>query len=1593
MSFKADIPTLSANEVYTLTFEYEGTETIQLIVGDLTLETTDRRVVFTTTSPVNYIESNVNLTNLNMYEGYYESDDFGGEYTQESYIEGKSLVDISSRLQPYHTSDTWNESQGSCVILNDGWRKMTAGTVAYNHYRYGVPAKDVFVEGKEYTIGVFVRNNNCTTGKFYLDIGHSSHTVKSTETEDFKVYLLKITNQNFTGGTLTFNNATNGDNFEFMVTILEGDRYDDMVNGLILPFKDIGCVKSPKIVSRNEDGTEESIITTPDYLELYELDGIFDKLDLTNGIVTKYIGNNNGSLYLLDTPITEQISLNPLKSYRNGSIQTSSQQLAPTLKTTLPISNKFTTTNLTSGSTYNVYFDGTATKLDAGGTIITNPISPCEVECGSTTLMIEGTDIQNIRVIETTVKNEVGNNGISDVELSKIETSDVNGENIITSDLEQPIKLRSLGTTYDSYNLVTGELTKRIGVSETDGSYSVLSSPIISKVEINNIPRVYKNGIIKIYSDSNIYPITTLEILTTNKYDISTWETGVYTQRNIVEIYFNDSTTPMIPTETLTLTENHLLNGHMIIIGENPMLIKGNYTGRDIPYFTGMRSVEAIEVETTNSDSSIQSTIQLPPHIQLHSLPNGTCDELDIKAGILIRRTQKVNNEIIALETPTTEQLILNYNNSCDYGRILPTGMCDKYDVVNSMYTQTMISILLDGENAWDAMEEMTNVIKFTATGATVGVDNLNMLGNGGLYCDNDLFPNINDDSDVEHCRVDVEGNKFYIYVNKDRLMSPDLIGWQIWLQSNSFNLIYELAEHLIYKKPYEELDATQARWQGMDCMRDGSIKYYTNNADNITIYPTLEYVAPSINNFELTMLEPNTEYTIYAEGINQGDTVSFGGTDIKFNNGTVFTSGNDQWLRIDNNDSFYNMVVTKGDTTGEVVPYFEGMTSVENPKVQCKNSTVSYTDLKLRSLPNGVKDMINVVTGEYVQRIGERDYQDGDLTNENVLTDGINTVYELTKPITTKLDPQTLLMYKDGTLNLSSNTGLLPTTHYTVPSTNTYNLSSMKTGTRYTLKYPSASGSIKIGDITYAISSSSMLFTTPLKINGDKSAIVFTDENPQDVILIEGAYNTREIPYFTGLKSVKNPIITITDNTTGKSVDYKCTTDIELRGLPNGVSDSLDIVKGTLTTVVGYRPYQNGDEDLSNVWTDGYNTAYALPNPIVSKVEFTTPTLTTNSSINLSSDNLIPQLNYKALSSNNFPLDLLTSNTTYTLYAEVLVGGSYTLGGTYKGTFTGGSQVITLNSITDNLLTFNGDLGLSNVMLVKGNTTKSTVPHFTGIQSVTNAEFLIEGYAGETNEVAMDSDIVLRNCEGVKDEIDLSTCILTKRTGEIVLTGKENWYKEESESINGYNVFKLTLTGIAQKALMCDRFNYVLNGVNQDCIYSYNNQLCLRVAGTTINGDTLDALKLWLNQNNTTVVYVLNSYIEIPLTNVWTTMPPTSYSNRTTISSTSVNSLKPMFSVTIATTTLEQIVSSLENENIATMLALTSMYEAFMVSATSEDENEMSLSDGKDGSNVEGMTVSPIGMVYVKLIKKGLKTIEQVPSTLKAEVKYALKG
>ena len=1011
------------------------------------------------------------------------------------------------------------------------------------------------------------------------------------------------------------------------------------------------------------------------------------------------------------------------------------------------------------------------------------------------------------------------------------------------------------------------------------------------------------------------------------------------------------------------------------------------------------------------------TNIQLPPHIELRSIGE-VRDEIDLETGILIKRIEVDENGYpFILEEPIEEKVILNYTNSCDYGRILPTGTYDKYNVVTSEYYQTMTTILLDGKNVWSEMEEMTNTIKFTAIGETVEIEELNMLGAGGLYCDNDLFPNINDDSDVEHCRVDEEGNKFYIYISKERLMSPDLIGYQIWLQQNKFNMTYELAVPQNIIKSYEELDSTQARWDTLDSMRDCVIYLMsTDKDDEFIITPTFEYITPSPNNFYLDLLLPNTEYTVYAEGINEEiDTINLGGVTTPYTRACLMTSGDNKWITFDNNETFDKVMIIKGNSQNEFIGYFKGIGNIDNPTITIVNedesqqSQVSYPDVHLRSVPTGVKDYFDAILGTVTQWVGVRPYEDGDLINEEVITDGVETLYALEEPIINYVTPKPLLAYDNGKIKITSDTGLVTTLTYAVPFSNTYRLPHLKTGTLYTIKYPSASGTITIGDITYRITSDSMLFTTPLVINGDTSAIIFSDENPQNVILLEGGYSNREVAYFAGIKSVSNPIITIIDNTVEnpENVEYKPVSEIELRSLPNGIADLLDIVKQKVTISVGYRHYQEGDEYLDNVWTDGYNTAYALENPVVRDVEFVTPVISTNSTMKLSSNGLIPQLNYRVPSTNNFPLDLLLPNTTYTLYGQADTPITYSLGGVHNSTLMG-TEVISLGNTNNNLLTFNGDISSANVMLVKGDTTGISVPYFQGVKSVNNIDFIIEGLQGERNTMSLQSNISLRACGNIKDSIDMTTCILTKELGEVVLRGNEAWFSlEEIESINvDYVLFGCIVGGAANSqstSVICNRFNHkYLSGSlhQQECVYCTDNQVRICIKKTTIGGNNITALKTWLGQNNVSVIYALRSPLSEKLTSVWETMPPTSYDNQTVITTQPhSNTPKPIITITVATTTLEDIISiletqnaKLEEENIATMLALTGIYETMVVPIVDSGISTINLSDGKDGNNMNGMSISPMGMIYAKLVKKGLRTIEQVPAHLQAEVKYVLK-
>ena len=131
--------------------------------------------------------------------------------------------------------------------------------------------------------------------------------------------------------------------------------------------------------------------------------------------------------------------------------------------------------------------------------------------------------------------------------------------------------------------------------------------------------------------------------------------------------------------------------------------------------------------------------------------------------------------------------------------------------------------------------------------------------------------------------------------------------------------------------------------------------------------------------------------------------------------------------------------------------------------KEAIKSSILSFNQkddktIVLRSLPDGTCDTLNVETGEYVQKIGERNYQDGDTNSNTLVTDGTKTQYKLSSPITTKVDVQGFPhAYKNGHIQLSSGStepSLTPTVTYKVPVSRVGQIASnTKSNLRQTIK------------------------------------------------------------------------------------------------------------------------------------------------------------------------------------------------------------------------------------------------------------------------------------------------------------------------------------------------------------------------------------------------------------------------------------------------------------------------------------------------------------------------------------------------------------
>ena len=367
----------------------------------------------------------------------------------------------------------------------------------------------------------------------------------------------------------------------------------------------------------------------------------------------------------------------------------------------------------------------------------------------------------------------------------------------------------------------------------------------------------------------------------------------------------------------------------------------------------------------------------------------------------------------------------------------------DTLDLLTGELTQRIGEVVLDGSEDWRGANVGSSGT-FMRFYTIVQDAYLNEQGSD-ILCDR--FTSIshkNWDTDIEG----IHSKKTAIHINipTSKLESNDVLGFKKWLSSNPVTVCYKLAT--------ESVKTVDLSDNHVYSYKDTT--HYTCSSEEGSLLPTLA-IEEGVK--YKAIIKPSTKYSIVFNRteVASGLAVDLGGATANVVSTTLgknivqittpSTLSHNYVIFKGLGNAIKDVQVIEGDMVGDEL-YFEGMVDVKNPSVMnCntlhiedenyKSNTISTNEVVLRSLPNGVCDTLDLETGEYVQRIGEREYQVGDESNSQVLTDKVNTQYELATPITTTIDlKQHPFAYKDGYVVLTSSSeevSLTPTIEYSL--------------------------------------------------------------------------------------------------------------------------------------------------------------------------------------------------------------------------------------------------------------------------------------------------------------------------------------------------------------------------------------------------------------------------------------------------------------------------------------------------------------------------------------------------------------------------------
>ena len=163
-----------------------------------------------------------------------------------------------------------------------------------------------------------------------------------------------------------------------------------------------------------------------------------------------------------------------------------------------------------------------------------------------------------------------------------------------------------------------------------------------------------------------------------------------------------------------------------------------------------------------------------------------------------------------------------------------------------------------------------------------------------------------------------------------------------------------------------------------------------------------------------------------------------------------------------------------------------------------------------------------------------------------------------------------------------------------------------------------------------------------------------------------------------------------------------------------------------------------------------------------------------------------------------------------------------------------------------------------SNTRYVRYNVLKTEIDTHQLEQSSTTTTY--EPY--QSNILTVNEDVTLRGIGDTKDELDCLTGELTKRVGEVVLDGTENW------SISNFNENNTECVLFSSKIsdklnswnIISDKFKYadtdvsIIENIEGICKGGSATSLFLNVSKT--KASTVEEFKNWLSNNNVTLQY-----------------------------------------------------------------------------------------------------------------------------------------